>query len=233
MTNSFMKKLRTATGGLLALVLCTGFPTLSNAAVLQIQFTGLDLVYDGTNIFDAKSLPGGTGNPSDSDPLITMSFLEDGVLLGTLVNDIYADIFIAGVSNIPVGGGMVSSSGIGFFDLLTSSSNPGWGLGLILDSPVQVVYAEKNLTVQGSATTNKISNQNLPFNLTAATPVQFSFTLTGVTAKGNGTYLTSFSGAGTGVVVAPSVPEPSVLLLMDSGLVALGFARIRRRTEGV
>jgi hypothetical protein len=241
MTNSFMKKLRTATGGLLALVLCTGFPALSNAALLQIHFTGLDLVYDGKDIHDSGGKGGGELIPTDSDPLDFVNFKdESGKSFGKFFNEIYADLLIWNVLEIPVNGGTVYSKqstengNYGLFDLFGKD----WRLQLNLDSPFEVNYdATGLLTLKGSATTKDIYDQLLPFGLTVGTPITLSFSVSmlgKVTKDNNGNFLTNFTASGTGEVVAPTVPEPSVLLLMGSGLVALGFARrIRRRTEGV
>lgn len=229
MTSTFLKKLRMAVGGLVALA----FTGVANAGVLEIQFSGLNLVYDGSNIYDAGGIAGGSGNPSESDPLITMSFIFDGSLLGTLTSDIYADVLIQNVANIPVGGGTVtaSQSDTFGFDLLTS--NAGWGLALNLDADVQINYNGSAITVQGSGSTSSIFSQNLPFDLFIYdVPVLFSFTLTSVqNLTDNGTYLTGFTGGGTGVVSSnfAQIPEPSILLLMGSGLLVLGFASARRR----
>lgn len=209
-----------------------GAAASAGAATLDIQFTGLDLVYDGTDIYDAGGAAGGGGDSTLADPLATVDFLVDGALVGSLTTDIWADVLIKGVSSIPVGGGMVSSAGNGDafgFDLITSLAVPGWGLALNLDD-VTVFYTGSGITLAGGALATSVPAQSLPFGLViddmeAVTIAFSSSNLSGVTD--DGTFLTAFTTAGTSNVKGTLVPEPSALALL--GLGACGLIAVRRR----
>lgn len=208
----------------------------ARASTLEIQFAGLNLDYDGTNIFDSKNHnTSGSGNPADADPLTSMTFLVDNVLVGSvLTSDIFADIYIAGVTNVPVGGGIVNSSGNGGafgVDLLTSNSNPGWGLALDINS-MQFSYTGFGIAITVAGVASNIANQMLPFGLAfdpgqPVTIVLSSSALTNVT--NNGTYLTGLKAAGTGNVAGTAVPEPSSIALAAMGIVGLAACVWRRK----
>src|SRR3569832_1119756 len=138
--------LRRPSGGLgirgvaLATCLIAGFTIFTvplQASTLEIQFTGLDLDYDGNNLFDSGvHNTTGSGNPAQSDVLTSMNFYVDGSLVGVLNTDVYADVYIANIGALPVGGGLFNSLGFGGMfgvDLLTSNDLPGWALALNID----------------------------------------------------------------------------------------------------
>ena len=199
----------------------------AQSASLEIQFTGLDLIYDVSTIYDNGSANGGTGNPADADDLITMDFLVDGSSVGSLNTNIFADVEISGVSDIPLDAGTVATGG-GFFDLLTSSSNPGWGLEINFTSAsiTHIAAGGVEIALFGAAAAST-GNQNLPFDLVMGDTVSFTFSSTNFSASDNGTYLTGFTASATGNVTGSVVPVPAAVWLFGSGL--LGLVGVARR----
>jgi hypothetical protein len=210
--------------------------SLAQAGTIEIQFSGLNLVYNGSSIFDAGGIPGGSGDPAQSDPLSSMSILVDGDLVGSvLTSDIFADVLIQGVEDIPVGGGAVTSDsnfgGFGF-DLLTKNELGGWGLGLNLDE-IQIFYSGNKIFLAGGGTAFSLFEQDLPFGVefNPTQPINISFTsaaLTGVTD--DGTFLTGFNSSGTGNVRGTMrIPEPATLgMALVCGLVLQTYMTRRR-----
>lgn len=227
-------------GGVLAGMMVFGSVS-ANAASLQIQFSGLNLTYDGTNLFDA-AFPNtvGSGDPAQSDALSTMTFYLDGIQVGSvLTSDIYADVYLADILNIPDGIGFVTSGGNGGtfgFDLLTENSLPGWGLALNVDV-MQFFYTGSQIAISVSGLATSLGTQALPFDLEydptqPITIVVASAQLTNVTTAGG--FLTGFNAAGTGNVAGTGflVPEPTALATMAAalaGLVVVGRRQRERR----
>ena len=213
------------------------------ANTLQISFTGLNLMYDGGTgvIYDA----GGSnstrpGDSSMADALASMDFFDNGTQLGHFdsADNIYADIYIPGVFGIPALGGMVQSGFGGFgFDLFIGSTI----LALDTDSPFQILWNAGNLTITGSASTNSIQGQALPFGLTLGTPVNIGFdvftadygTTPGAFTNDQGDVISRFTAFGTGDVRGPisAVPEPATLMLLGFGLLGGGAMSARRRRK--
>lgn len=213
--------------------------TPAAAETLQIQFTGLNLVYDGTNIFDAgASNTVGSGNPAEADALTAMNFYLDGSLVGSLNSDIYADVYIKDVLNIPAAGGVVVTGGNGGafgVDLLMNDLFPGWGLALDIDS-MQFFYTGSRIAISVAGVATGLAVQDLPFDLQfdPLQPIKIvlsSASLTNITSA-NG-YLTGFNASGTGNVSGEGfvvIPEPATYVLAGFGLAALAVARRRRKS---
>jgi MYXO-CTERM domain-containing protein len=208
---------------------------VAQAGVLEIQITGLDLQYDGTNIFDAgvhNTI--GSGNPAESDVLTSMNFYLDGNLVGVQSTNVFADIYISNVLNIPTTGGVVQSLGNGGafgVDLLSQNIIPGWGLALEIDE-MQLFYTGSQIGISVAGFATNLFAQSLPFGLSydpsqPITIVMSSANLSGVTSAGG--FLTGFNSAGTGNVAGIGVPEPSSIVLGAFGLVGLAAYGLRRR----
>ena len=216
-------------------------PTLAVAGTLEIQFTGLNLDYNGTSIFDSGAHNTiGLGSPAQSDPLTSMSFYLDGSQVGSVLTaDIFADVYLANVLNIPAAGGVVTTGGNGNafgIDLLTQNLTPGWGLALNIDT-MQLFYTGSKIAISVSGVASSLFAQSLPYGLEydATKPITIvvsSANLTNVTSAGG--FLTGFNAAGTGNVagtgdVSIPSPEPGTLTLAAFGFIGLAAWGWRRR----
>jgi hypothetical protein len=215
-----------------SLALCGILVVPASGAVLEIQFSGMDLVYNGTDLFDAGGSVGGTGSPAASDPLMTMSFLVDGVVQGQLTTNIAIDTYIKGLTGIPaVGGSIISSGNANTFglDLLTKATTPGWGLALMIDK-FSFFYSGSKIAIATSGQSTSLASQDLPFGLAFDASKPISMVLSSANIKSlttAGGFVTSFDAAGTGNISGILLPEPTTMLL----LALSGIALIRRRTR--
>ena len=194
------------------------------ADTIEIQFTGLDIVYDGSSFTDA----GGSLDPSDADPLTAVTYLVNGSSVGTDLTDIYVDFDFGPITNIPIAGGTVNTGpDSGMFDILI----PDIGLALDLDE-VSVAYlptAFVDFVFAGSLAA--ISGQNLPADLVIGDPVSVAFSTQASPGaiSNDGTYITGFIASGAGSVRGTLVPEPSAFVLLFMGVVGLVAYALRKR----
>ena len=220
-------RLHTATIG----AVVVAFVASAAPADVQIAFTGVDLVYDGSSIYDAGSPAGGLADPADADALASVDFFIDGGLVGSLSNDIWLDIFIPDVTNIPDAPGTVHNfttpGNPGFFDLLIGTS-PLASEFLIVDiDSVNITYVDIAGVAQFTfgATISPTYVQNLPFGLIITGPVTLSFSAqvdTGSITSAGG-FITGFNAIGTGEYSA--IPAPATGLLLALG----ALVGVRRR----
>jgi hypothetical protein len=154
-------------------------PTL--AATIEIGLTGMNLVYDGSAIYDAGSTAGGLADPTDADPLISADFTLDGTLVGSLSSDVSLDVFIPDVTGISAAANTVdvqtTPGNPGFFDLLIGTSPLASQFLLIDLEDVSFTYLDVQNIVQFTfgAAVSDVFAQNLPFGLVIGDPITVSF----------------------------------------------------------
>jgi hypothetical protein len=196
----------------------------SGASIIDIQFTGLDITYDGSTI-TADGLGG-------VDDLSTLVVEAAGIEVATYSSSDSIDVSMSiDVAFIPVAGGPGTFSGPGSFSLGIN----GGGLDLTI-TDATVIYEEitagtldfKFIFTGASAA---IDSQSLPGGLIMGEPVTVSFSTQIVTESIDGDYFDAFTSSGTGEVQGTLVPVPAAVWLFGSGLI--GLAGIARRDKSV
>lgn len=217
--------MRTVTTCIAAATLLCG--TTASAASLVIEFTGLNLEYDGSKIFDAQDAAGGSADPNLADPISTVEFVFNGNLLGTAPGPSFADILIPDVTGIDPNEIAtvipVDPNSDAYFDLLFGSPVTEY-LKLDIDT-ITITYVDNAGIVQFSfgGGAAAIDGQNLPFNLELDDPVVVSFStrVDEGTLTDNGTFIDGFTSSGTGEITGDAeIPEPGSLILALLALVA-------------
>jgi hypothetical protein len=200
----------------------------ATAGTLDIQFTGMDLVYDGSAIYDGGSTAGGLANPADADPLTEVEFYVDGSLVGSLNSDVSLDAYIPDVTGISSAAGTIYNQSTpgnpGFFDLLIGTSPLASQFLLIDLADVNITYVDVANVVQftfGAAVADSFA-QNLPFGLVIGDPVTVTFSaqVTAGTRTTANNLVTGFRSTGTGSILGTVVPEPATCLLAAIGLIS-------------
>ncbi len=219
---------------LLAVAAIVSLPiSTASAELLVIEFTGLEIEYDGTDIFDVGKKPGHNGDPAESDSLTSMTFTLGANPADVLTTDIFADILIPGVPLIPTDGSPISTVAGGFFDLLTSTTVPGFGLELDVQF-FEVTYTGFAINIFGHGVATEVS-QDLPFGLMILpgdeVSISFSTQIDMIEFDNDDVpeFVTHFISRGTGEVRAENVPEPSTLVLSLLGCLAVMFTAFASR----
>ena len=205
---------------------------MSSQASIMVHFTGMNLVYDGSAIYDAGSSAGGVADPATADALATVDFFDDGTLVGSLDSNIWLDVFIPDVAGLSSAANattsIVTPGNPGYFDLLMGTSPLASNFLLMDIESVTIVYSDIAGFAQFlfSGAVSVASSDNLPFGLDIVGPVTMSFSaqLSNVTSAG-GT-VTGFNAFGTGEYTAAPTPGTAMVLALG------GFAGLRRRRIG-
>ena len=228
---------KTLTIPLFIISLGLGLSAMSASAdTIQIQLTGFNFKYDGSNIYDSANILGGNVNYAEADPLATVDFSKNGLWIGrlTATDSVYGDLLIKEVKNLPVGGGIVPSNNnpAGFgIDLLQKTGSATDPLLRLNIKDLQVTYSGFKFFVASGGKADSVVFQDLPFGLQIdenddVTLVVSSSNLTNVTD--DATYLTGFDAFGTADINGVLVPEPSSLMAL-AGMAAIGLLIRRRR----
>jgi len=199
----------------------TSIANVVAAATIHIQFTGLDITYNGSILTTV----------SNPDPLDSVTLKVDANLAGPVLvaptDNISAALSLA-VTNIPAVGGIgITTAAPGSFDLELLTG----GLNLSL-TQATVQYVQTGfIDFIFSGAFASIDSQDLPYGLVIGEPVTLSFSaqVDSGSVTSSGDYLTGFTASGTGEVQGAVVPVPAAVWLFGSGL--LGLVGMTRRKK--
>ena len=203
-----------------ATICITAIAHVAFGGMIELQFTGLDLSYDGATITD---------DAVGADPLTTLVVLEDDVVTAgsPLTADINIDLSIPGVTGIAATGDQVVSAVGGS---LTLSMPGGDFLSLVLGE-VTVTYVDDDPPFVFGAAIAAVVGQSMPGGLVMGDPVSVSFSTTVDSLTTSGGDIAAFEASGTGEI-RDVIPEPTALVLLAVGA-ALGSYRRRTARRAV
>ena len=197
-------------------------PLTASAETLAIQYTGLDIRYNGSTITTVGGF----------DSLQSVDFAVDEINVFSLNapgdSPLAVALNIPGVTGLPVAGGSVTSAAGGTLSLALPG---GDYLDLQLDE-AEVVYVALNTFnlyfALGAGSANLIG-QSLPvLDFAGDIAVSFSTQVKTSTLKIDGAVVTGFDAAGTGEIKGMQIPEPASAALLLSGLLVCLAGRRRR-----
>ncbi len=201
-----------------ALTVFASAPTAQSDSI-SIDCTGLHMTYDGCDIFDADDSAGGNGSVAEATALGSITCSLDGVPVwsSSSGDNLYADVFVEGVPEVPANGYSTSRGGL-YVDLL---SDAGPLLQLRIDQ-VYVTYTTDGATYNSVAVignASAVTSQNLPGGLIIDPGKQINISLLGdnfdTLTTGDQGQLIGFEGSsGTGQINGTAVPEPGTLALL-------------------
>lgn len=228
---------------MLCTVVCFGLGQ-AKADTIEIFFSGIDIDYDGTDITNKD--PNGV-DPVDPDPLINVSFSQNGVSLGTLSTDVFAELLIDDVAVVE--NTTVTSSGAGSFLRLLFPDESGTVstdvdtdqdyLLLEMDSAMVTYIGGTARFVFAASVADAVSTSgSFPFDLAdfLEAPLTLSFsTQVSSSTSGAAGAITSFAANGTGEVRGEfdpnqqNIPEPSTIGLALLASMMGGAVAMRKR----
>lgn len=194
--------------------------TTASAETLTIQYTGLDISYDGSAITEV-------GNPDSLSSLVFK--IDDAEVPPVLTSGIAIDLNVPGVTGLLVGGNQVTSAAGGSLDL-TLPDGDFVNLQLGAAQVVYVAYNTLQLYFVLGAGDAQVLAQSLPVDaeFEGEVAVSFSTQIKPGTLTSSGGVVTGFVASGTGEITGDVVPEPTLAALLISGLFGC-LLGIRRR----
>jgi hypothetical protein len=195
----------------------------ASAETLMIQYTGLDITYDGNTISEV-------GNP---DSLSSLVFKVNGVEVPpVLTSGIAIDLSIPGVTGLPITGGGTTSAAGGTLSLTLPAGgfvNLELGAAEIYFTAIPVGAYKLYFALGASAA--DVLGQALPIDgeLGGDISVSFSTQILNSSLTSSGGYVTGFVASGTGEIEGGLIPEPSSIALVLGGLMVC-LVGIRRHS---